>query len=580
MGRERVQPATKEDGKLKRSKLLAIALLISLLMAPSPAGAGELPGGIFTDDDGNTHEGNIEAIAAIDITRGCNPPFGDRYCPSDLVDRGAMAAFLRRALQLPAATTDYFIDDTGNTFESDINAIAEAGITKGCNPPVNDRYCPDDPVERGAMAAFLRRALQLPAAGKDHFDDDSGNTFEADINAMARAGITKGCNPPDNDLYCPDDPVKRDTMASFLARALELTPLLPPDRPPLGWELVIDGLASPIHVLSPPGEDRLLIAQQGGKIVGHDDGTTATFLDIEDDVLFRGEQGLLSMALHPAYPEDRRIFIWYSGNDGDTYLVEFDIAPDLASASSPRTVLEVDQPASNHNGGHLAFGDDGYLYLSLGDGGGGNDTFQTARDLGSLLGKIIRIDIDAKDSGLEYAIPADNPYVGEDGRDEIWASGLRNPWRWSFDDGYIYIGDVGQRAREEINVVKVAPVGYDFGWSRYEGSVCNPDDHDSSCSKSGLTFPVEEYGRNVGFTVIGGIVYRGPTVRSLDQYYVYADLGGAVRAFRLNDGSAVEKLDLSGQIGMSRLVSFASDNGGELLAVSLSNGAVYRLTGG
>ena len=126
----------------------------------------------------------------------------------------------------------------------------------------------------------------------------------------------------------------------------------------------------------------------------------------------------------------------------------------------------------------------------------------------------------------------------------------------------------------------MAPVGYDFGWSRYEGSVCNPDDHDPSCSTAGLTFPVEEYGRNVGFTVIGGIVYRGPTVRSLDQYYVYADLGGAVRAFRLKDGSAVEKRDLSGQLGMGGIVGFAVDADGELLVVSLFDGAVYRLTGG
>ena len=578
-----MEPATRGDGKLKRNKGLAIALLMSLVVAPSPAAAGEPPpGGTFTDDDGNTHEGNIEAIAALEITRGCNPPFGDRYCPNDKVDRGAMAAFIRRALDLPTASEDHFVDDSGNTFEGDINAIAEAGITKGCNPPDNDRYCPNDTVKRGAMAAFIRRALELPAAAEDYFDDDSGSTFEADINAIAEAGITKGCNPPDNDRYCPNDTVKRDTMASFLARALELTPLVPPDRPPLRWELVVGGFSSPIQVLSPPGEDRLLIAEQGGKILSYSysDGTTTTFLDIEGDVLFGGEQGLLSMTLHPAYPEDRRIFTWYSGNDGDTYLVEFDIASDLASASSPRTVLEVGQPASNHNGGHLAFGDDGYLYLSLGDGGGGNDTFQTARDLGSLLGKIIRIDIDAKDTGLEYAVPADNPYVGEEGRDEIWASGLRNPWRWSFDDGYIYIGDVGQRTREEIDVVKVAPVGYDFGWSRYEGSVCNPDDHDPSCSTAGLTFPVEEYGRSVGFTVIGGIVYRGPTVRSLDQYYVYADLGGALRAFRLKDGSAVEKRDLSGQLGMGGIVAFAEDSDGELLVTSLFDGAVYRLTGG
>lgn len=565
--------------KLTRSVTLCVAII---LVFPLVASAGTLPpGGTFTDDDGNIHEGNIEAIAAEGITKGCNPPFGDRYCPSDVVDRGAMAAFIRRALSLPASSKDFFEDDDGNLFEGDINAIAEAGITKGCNPPANNHYCPHDSVKRDAMAAFLRRALELPASNTNHFVDDEGSIFEDDINAIADEGITLGCNPPTNDLYCPGNTVTRDTMASFLARARDLPAMAPPPRPPLDWELVVGGLDAPVQVIAPPGEDRLLIAQQPGTIISYESGSKTTFLDIEDDVRFGGERGFLSIALHPDYPSDRRLFTWYNGNDGDTYLVEFDIAANLESASSPRTILKVDQPASNHNGGFLAFGTDGYLYLGLGDGGGANDTYKTARNLNSLLGKMIRIDVDGTDPGLEYAIPDDNPYVGEFGRDEIWASGLRNPWRWSFDDGFMFIGDVGQGTREEIDVVPVTPVGYDFGWSRYEGSVCNPNDHDPSCSTVGLVFPVAEYGRSVGRTVTGGVVYRGPTVRSLDSYYLYADVfSGVIRGFRLEGGSPVEERDLSSELGMGGIVSFGFDGDGEILAVSLFDDAVYRLVGG
>ena len=546
-----------------------------------PAAAGDLPpGGSFTDDDGNTHEGAIEAISAEGVTKGCNPPFNDRFCPGDEVDRGALAAFLRRALKLPAATQDYFTDDNGSIFEADINAIAEAGITKGCNPPANTMYCPKDVVKRDTMAALLRRALDLPATLTDYFSDDNGSIFEADINAIAEAGITKECNPPTNTLFCPGDTVKRDTMGSFLTRALGYTAMVPDPRPPLDWEVVVSGLTSPVQVVAPPGENRLLIAQQDGLVRITKNGALSPtpFLDITGDVVFSGERGLLALAVHPDYPDDRRVFAWYYGSGNRTYLVEYDIAADLQTASSPRTVLSIAQPATNHNGGFLSFGEDGFIYLSTGDGGGGNDTFDNARDLSSLLGKMLRLDVDGADP---YEIPADNPYVGKAGLNEIWASGLRNPWRWSFDDGNIYIGDVGQNAREEIDVVAVSPLGYDFGWARFEGSLCNPNDSDPSCSTSGLIFPVVEYGRSIGRSITGGIVYRGPTVLSLNHYYLYADVfSGIVRGFRLKNGDAVEAIDLTTDLGLGGIVNFASDGDGELLVVSLFTGSVYRMIGG
>jgi glucose/arabinose dehydrogenase len=564
------------------TSIASYALLAALLPLAALA-----PGGTFTDDDGIVHEGGIEAIAAEQITVGCNPPFNDLFCPDRVLTRAEMAAMIARALSLPSGSTDHFVDDDGHVLEGAINRIADAGITLGCNPPLNDRFCPQRSLTRAEAAGFLARALGLPASGDDFFDDDTGHVLEGAINRLAAAGITVGCNPPTNNNFCPDRSLTRGEMATMLTRALGLTAMRPAARPPLEWELVVGGLTTPVQTLVPPGEDRILIAELGGLIRVFENGALRQqpFLDLTGTVVAGGERGLLSIAIHPDYPADRRLFAWYSaplrpGGSGNhtTYLVEFDIPADLQTASSPRTVLEVDQPFANHNGGFVDFGPDGYLYLGLGDGGSGNDPGARARNLNTLLGKMIRIDVDGV---APYGIPADNPRVGTTGRDEIWASGLRNPWRWSIDNGNLYIGDVGQGAREEVDTVALSPVGYDFGWSRYEGTLCNPNDTDPSCSTSGLTMPIVEYGRAVGRTITGGVVYRGPIVRSLNHYYLYADFGsGIVRGFRLLDGKAVEAVDLTSALRLPGLVSFGFDSNGEILATSLFDNAVYRLVGG
>lgn len=231
--------------KIFRPAILGIA---SVLALSSAAVAALPPGGTFSDDNGNVHEANIEAIANAGITKGCNPPGNDRFCPDDTVTRGQMAAFLNRALDLPPATSDFFTDDDGTVFESDVNAVAAAGITKGCNPPANDRFCPDDTVTRGQMAAFLDRAFDYPAAGSDFFTDDEASVFEASINAIAAAGVTAGCNPPGNDNFCPTGLVKRDQMASFLARALDLDPITPPP-PETPDAIVIDHTTTDIDAI-------------------------------------------------------------------------------------------------------------------------------------------------------------------------------------------------------------------------------------------------------------------------------------------------------------------------------------------
>jgi hypothetical protein len=199
---------------------LALALLLAVL-----------PGGTFNDDNGSVHEADIEAIAAAGITRGCNPPTNDEFCPDAPVTRAEMAAFLNRALSLPASTSDSFNDDDGIVFEADINAVAAAGITLGCNPPANTQFCPSRSITRAEMATMLVRSFGYAPSTTDWFDDDGSSVHESNINALAEEGVTLGCNPPANTRFCPEDPVTRAQMASFLVRALGLTPLPPPPFP-------------------------------------------------------------------------------------------------------------------------------------------------------------------------------------------------------------------------------------------------------------------------------------------------------------------------------------------------------------
>lgn len=210
---------------------IAFAVAVSLQAGGAAAADSALPpGGSFVDDDETTQEGYIEALAAAGITRGCNPPRNDRFCPGDSVTRAQLASFLVRALDLPPApVTDRFTDDDDSPHAADIDSLVSAGITRGCNPPDGDQFCPERPVRRGEMAAFLVRALDYEAPeGVDTFGDDDASIFEQDIDALVAAGITAGCGP---DLYCPDHPMSRRNLAVFLVRALELEPVVPPPRP-------------------------------------------------------------------------------------------------------------------------------------------------------------------------------------------------------------------------------------------------------------------------------------------------------------------------------------------------------------
>jgi len=555
-----------------RTLSVAAAAAVLVLAMVATALADLPPGGTFIDDNGNVHEGYIEAIAAEEITLGCNPPINNKYCPSDYVTRGQMAAFLVRTLGLNDDDgKDWFTDDDGNVFEASINKLATAGITLGCNPPTNTEFCPQDRVTRGQMAAFLVRAYGYADPGTgDFFTDDDGSVFEASIDKLARAGITKGCNPPDNDLYCPYWYVQRDQMATFLGRAEGLTPMVPPPPNEPGLEIVVSGLDYPVYATSPVGDDRLFVVEKGGTIEIIDNDTKAgTFLDISSLVsTVYPEQGLLGMAFHPDYSSNGLFYVSYTDTDYDSRIVEYEVSgnPNVASPGSARLILRIDQPYANHNGGMIMFGPDGYLLFGLGDGGSGGDPLEHGQNYDTLLGSLLRIDVDGddfpSDSTRNYAIPADNPFGGAAGAAETWAVGLRNPWRFSYDDvsGLLYIGDVGQGDWEEIDAEPLADAGLNYGWNSYEGSECY--DTGDGCNPSGLTFPIYEYSHAEGCSITGGYVYRGSDFPDLVGHYFYSDYcRGVLRSFEYSGGVLGSERIWTGDFAnLGAVTSFAVDD--------------------
>ena len=336
----------------------------------------------------------------------------------------------------------------------------------------------------------------------------------------------------------------------------------------------------PLAIAAPDDDSgRLFVASQAGAIWSvAADGTVLPdpMIDLGPFIVSGGEQGLLGLALHPDFPDDPRGFVNYTGEAGDTSISSFSLDPsnpDRFEVSSLRRLMLIDQPYANHNGGGVVFGPDGYLYLALGDGGAGGDPHDNGQRLDTLLGKILRIDVDA--DGRDYGSPSDNPFVGADGLDEIWHYGLRNPWRLSFDreTGDLWIGDVGQGAWEEIDVARHDEGGLNFGWNKMEGAHCFRDE---GCSQDGLTLPVTEYGRDLGSTVIGGYVYRGEAFPVMSGAYVFADFGSG-RFFAI-DG-ATSSITEPTQVGRSdgNVSAFGEDTNGELYVTTLE-GTIHRVT--
>jgi glucose/arabinose dehydrogenase len=375
----------------------------------------------------------------------------------------------------------------------------------------------------------------------------------------------------------------------------------------LSSTLVADGFKKPLFVTSHPENSKFLyVVEQAGKIIIINNGEKLDepFLDITDRVVRPGrpgdERGLLGFAFHPDYAKNKKFYVNYINDDGFTIVSEFSAQSNLkANSSSERTVFNLKQPYSNHNGGHMQFGPDNYLYISIGDGGKRGDPLNAGQDLNTLFGKIIRIDINK----VPYGIPKSNPYYGQKNkRGEIWAWGFRNVWRFSFDRkiGDIYYGDVGQNKWEEINYEPYnSKGGNNYGWRIMEASKCyNPE---KNCDEKGLTLPIHEYPNDANYMVVlgggsqtnsdgcsvtGGYVYRGSKIKGLNGYYIFGDYcSGNIWTFKVINDKATSLTNRTKEINLGNgefttyISSFGEDADGELYIVEY-NGGIYKIDQG
>ena len=423
---------------------------------------------------------------------------------------------------------------------------------------------------KAIVAVVLLAALMACGGGSPGSDEATAPVAQEEAATSAPASPTPLPTPsasPHPLPATPFAPIEPTTPAPLTELSVE------PAFPALSLSRMV-GMTYP-----PDGSDRLYVVLQPGRIVffpnDREVDSAELFLDIRDRVNDRGEEeGLLGLAFDPQYADNGHLYVYYSASSPRRSVVSrFSVSADgRADPGSERVLLEVAQPFSNHNGGQIAFGPDGYLYIALGDGGSRGDPQENGQDLGTLLGSILRIDVSTVDSTGAYAVPSDNPFVGHSGaRPEIWAYGLRNPWRFSFDraTGDLWTADVGQNRFEEVDIIRP---GLNYGWNIMEGEECFAR---SDCDRTGLEIPVAEYGREDGCSVTGGYVYRGSSLPSLYGAYVYGDYcSGRIWALRHDGDEVTEHMQIVDS-GL-RIPSFAEDAAGELYVLSF-DGTIYRL---
>ena len=356
---------------------------------------------------------------------------------------------------------------------------------------------------------------------------------------------------------CATDPVEEVPSGGPTPRRSSAAPSPAPEDGPPRLQRVVGGLSSPVGIThAGDGTGDLYIVEQTGtiRVLRGGRGEPQAFLDISDRVVAGGEQGLLGLAFHPGFEDNRRFFVNYTDTAGDTQVVEYRSDGATADEGSARVLLTVSQPFSNHNGGHLVFGPDRALYVGMGDGGAAGDPEGNGQDPNALLGKLLRIDVDASAEA------------------EIWALGLRNPWRFSFDEptGDLWIADVGQGALEEVNRVDASERGLNYGWNEMEGSSCFEGD----CDPSRFVRPLTEYGHDEGCSVTGGHVYRGAEVDALRGLYVFADYCSGTIFTVPSDAEQPASPDVLLSPGFA-VSSFGTDERGELYVVDHS-GTIFR----
>jgi glucose/arabinose dehydrogenase len=385
--------------------------------------------------------------------------------------------------------------------------------------------------------------------------------------------VVAACSDAGGDTT-PEPRARSETTTTTEAPAPPTTASVALDEVAVGLEGVAT-LDAPVALVQRRGFDELVVAERGGAVRVVDGGRVSAPI-VEVGTTTDGERGLLGIAFSP---DGSHLYLSYTDERGDSRLDQWATGPGIEDVdpASHRNVLSVDQPFSNHNGGHIVFGPDGLLYYGLGDGGAAGDPEGRAQNPDELLGKVLRID--PRRSGDDpYAVPADNPFAGGGGRGEVYITGVRNPWRFSFDrqNGDLWIGDVGQGAEEEIDLLPAGrAAGANLGWDRVEGN--RPFEGEAP---AGAVPPVFTYGRDEGYSVTGGYVYRGSAIPGLGGAYVFGDYGaGVVRALGIEGGRVVSERSLGVETGPASLVSFAEDADGELYVLSLE-GPVYQLVPG
>lgn len=413
--------------------------------------------------------------------------------------------------------------------------------------------------------------------------------------AILLVGCTAPSTPPAAPVDTPSSEASTATPDAPTTPTVEANIVLPTVTPTpitidlaamnLAVEPVLSGLERPVFVThAGDGSRRIFVVEKPGRIRIVKDGVLleTPFLDISEQINSKSnEQGLLGLAFAPDYSTSGRLWVNYTDLAGDTVVASFQTSddPDLADPLSASTVLTISQPAPNHNGGMIAFGPDGMLWIGMGDGGAANDRFGNGQNPAALLGKLLRVDV-TSDPSRAYTIPTDNPWLaadwnGQDMRDEVWALGLRNPWRFSFDrqTGDLWLADVGQNLWEEVNWIPAGlSGGLNFGWPMMEGTHCIVGD---ACSEDGLTQPVLEYSHSDGCSVIGGYAYRGVQFPALHGVYFYADYcSGAIWAATA-DANGVWRSTKVLESGLT-ISSFGEDEAGELYIVD-DGGQVVRL---
>jgi len=377
-----------------------------------------------------------------------------------------------------------------------------------------------------------------------------------------------------------------DRHALNMLAALLLLSAAGPTTAQVTARLVVGEVEKPVRLVAPPGDARLFVVEQTGRIRVFDrDGTDrGVFLDLSGIIAADGERGLLGLAFPQDYATSGRFYVDHTGLDGDTRLARYLVSadPDRADAASGVTLLTIDQPFSNHNGGHLEFGPDGMLYFGLGDGGSAGDPGNRAQNGQSLLGKLLRLDV----SGIGYVAAAGNPYIGAPPRDEIWALGLRNPWCFSFDrlSGDLYVADVGQNTLEEIDATPVGTGGLNYGWRLMEGDACfNPA---TRCNDGTLTLPIHQYthgGSPFRCSISGGYVYRGEAIPELQGTYFFADycrcqIWGLRWTATGGPGMVTDwTAPLTPAGGYTSISAFGQDSDGELYILDHGGGSIHRL---